>query len=258
MAKARLLLFDVGNTNTKIGLADGTGLLASYVLPTVQTDTADGLGLRIMELCGLEGVDPAEVETLAVCSVVPAMDPILIGAGRRFFSRRVLFAPGDLEIGLENRYARPQEVGADRLVTAFAARRIERAERIIVIDFGTATTFDCVLGEAYLGGLICPGVLSSARALASGTAKLPQVTLEVDISDLHIGKSTSDSLNQGLVFGFAAMVDGLVPRLERAMGGPARVLATGGLARRVAAASRAVHEVREDLLLEGLRLACPG
>lgn len=252
-----VLLLDVGNTNVKIGLARAeTGLLSSYALPTAAGETADAWGLKLLEICRAEGVGAHEVEAIVASSVVPPMNPILSRAGQRFFGRQTRFAPADLPLAIENRYARPAEVGADRLVTAYAARHAATEPTLIVIDFGTATTFDCVQGGAYLGGLICPGVLSSARALATGTAKLPHITLELSSPELCVGRSTSESLNQGLIFGFAAMTDGLCVRLKATLGaegpGQARVIATGGFAAQVAKVATGIDEVREDLLLDGL------
>jgi type III pantothenate kinase len=254
----RIFLFDVGNTNVKIGIADESAVRHLYVLPTDPACTADSIGLRLAEVARHAGLDPAagQVEACVACSVVPAMDPLLRDACARFLGARALFAPNDVPVPLHNRYERPGEVGADRLVSAFAARALVDAPAHIVVDFGTATTFDCVRGEDYLGGLICPGVLSSARALAGQTAKLPQVSLELpeDQDGPAIGRSTSQSLNQGFVYGFAAMVDGLVDRLQPKVGGNAAVVATGGFAARIAAVCARLDHVFPGLLLEGLRL----
>jgi type III pantothenate kinase len=259
-----ILLLDVGNTNVKIGLArPGQGVHATFALPTSAAgslDTADAWGLKLLDICRVEDLTPGQILDVVAASVVPPMNPIIRRAAERFFGRRVRFIPEDIALPIENRYARPQEVGADRLVTAYAARCRERARTLVVADFGTATTLDCVQGDAYIGGLICPGVLSSARALATGTAKLPQITLEID-GPLHVGKSTSESLNQGLIHGFAAMVEGLAARIARSVDAdPAetRVLATGGFANRIAAVCPAINEVREDLLMEGLMRAWEG
>jgi len=258
MKDSAILLLDVGNTTVKIGVSTLAGPerpLASYSLPTHHFATADALGLQITEICRREGLAPESVEAWAVSSVVPQLEPVLAAAAERYCRCPVLFAPADLHLTLNNRYERPQEVGADRLVTAFAATRLHRAPGFIVIDFGTATTFDCVAGNDYLGGLICPGILSSAAALSSRTAKLPQATLHVDPSGLHIGRSTAHSLNQGLVFGFAAMVEGLVDRLKPLLPAGSLVIATGGYAQRLAPVCRAFDHIQPDLLLKGLRLA---
>ena len=221
-----VILLDVGNTNVKVGLArPGQGLVSTYALstnPAGGLDTPDAWGLRLLDICRVENISPGQIVGFAASSVVPPMNPVLSRAAERFFGARVRFAqgsaPGDIPIPIENRYARPAEVGADRLVTAYAACHACHAHTLIVVDFGTATTFDCVQGGAYLGGLICPGVLSSAWALATGTAKLPHITLEIDPSGLHIGRSTTESLNQGIIHGFAAMVEGLAARLAVSLG----------------------------------------
>jgi len=259
------LLCDVGNTNIKFGFAlRGQGLLRTYSLPTNPAETADSLGLSLMGLCSHAGVQPEEVGACVACSVAPFMDPILRQAVSRYCSCPTLFAQQDLPIPLENQYERPREVGADRLVTAYAAKAMVEAEACISVDFGTATTFDCVHGNAYLGGLICPGLLSSARALSTRTAKLPQVGLELTSETLQIGKSTSQSLNQGFIFGFAAMAEGVCARLRQTMSehGPAPgaipVVATGGLARRIGQVCRCFDHLQPELLLEGLRLLYEG
>jgi type III pantothenate kinase len=259
MDKTHLLLLDVGNTNTKVGLAepapDGRRLAGSYSLPTDPASTADSLGLDLVALVRHAGLEPGRIEAVVVSSVAPSQDGKVREAARRFFGCEARFVPKDLPLPLENRYARPQEVGADRLVTAFAARMLVPEGDLIVIDFGTATTFDVVSGQAYLGGLIGPGVLSSARALATGTAKLPQISLEVEGPDIQVGRSTSMSLNQGLVHGFAAMAEGLVARLSRTLDGRPTVLATGGFAPALAKVTDCFDRVEPDLLLNGLMLA---
>lgn len=256
-----LLLCDIGNTSIKFGLqALQAGAPLSYSLPTNPAETVDSLGLNLLALCRHAGVEPGAVLGCLACSVAPFVDPLLREACRKFFGCPVRFAHQDLPIPLENRYERPLEVGADRLVTAFAARSRTTAPAVICVDFGTATTFDCVAGQAYLGGLICPGVLSSASALASRTAKLPLITLELDSPQLELGKSTSQSLNQGLIFGFAAMTEGLCKRIKGVLGGgdlppeSIPVIATGGFAPRIAEVCDCFDEVNPGLLLEGLRL----
>ena len=164
-----------------------------------------------------------------------------------------MLASGDVVVLLDNHYARPYEVGSDRLVGAYGARCLfPEAVSLITIDFGTATTFDCIEGNAYLGGLICPGVLSSAAALAGATAKLPHITLEVDDTEVKPGISTTTSLSHGFLFGFAAMTEGLVQRLAKHMQGPVLVIGTGGFAKSIAKVSSCFDMVWGDLVLEGL------
>lgn len=255
MALEKIILFDVGNTNTKIGFSDKNTISESFVVPSDPRETSDSFGLRLVEICRAAGLSPQEISGAAVSSVVPPMNPLLRGAVRRFCGCPVRFVPDELRIDLVNRYERPWEVGADRLVTAFAARKISNAENLIVVDFGTATTFDCVRGGEYLGGLICPGVLSSTKALSSGTAKLPHISLELESDTIHPGRSTTDSLNQGLIFGFASMVEGLSARLKETLGGQAELVATGGFALKIAQVCDAIDRTVPSLLLDGLRMS---
>ena len=176
----KILLFDAGNTNTNICLADDTGLGESYTLPTRPANTGDDWGLKIEAILAREGVTPGDIEACVISSVVPPLDPLITRMARRFLGCDAIFAGRDLNIDLDNEYARPEQVGADILVGCLSARLTCDAENIIVIDFGTATTLACVMGTAFKGGLICPGVLSSTAALSSGTAKLPKVDLVVD------------------------------------------------------------------------------
>lgn len=253
---AYALLIDAGNTNTKFCLADENGLKASYTLPTRPRNTADDWGIKILEVIRLEGVSPDEVEGCVISSVVPPLDPLLAGMSKRFLGVKARFVPRDLPLGIENRYARPEQVGADVLVTAYGARRLREERCMIVVDYGTATTLACIVDDAFMGGLICPGVLSSMRSLNEGTAKLPAVELEVSSDELSWGRTTSECLNQGLIFGFAEMTGGLCRKLAKQMDADPYVIATGGLAPGIARVCPEIHEVRPDLLMEGLWLAC--
>jgi type III pantothenate kinase len=252
MSRSIVLLADIGNTNTKYGLSDGQRILAAFTLPTDLRSTEDSLGLSILQLCACAGIVPERIRAWVVSSVVPLLDPLVHAAGARYCRCPVLFVPRDLPLDLENRYAAPKEVGSDRLVTAYAARGLVSTRSVIVIDFGTATTFDCVQDNAYLGGLICPGLLSSMRALGTQTAKLPQISLERLEPDLRIGQSTAESLRQGLLFGFAAMVEGLCARLMSILPGETSVMATGGLAATLRPLCSCLDSVQPDLLFLGL------
>lgn len=253
--KKTILLFDIGNTNIKIGMADTKGLATSYVLPTDQHQTPDSTGLRLLDVIRHAGFTPDDVQACVGSSVVPSLDPIIRDACERFVNKTLLLAPRDIPVPLENRYTHPEQVGADRLVAAFAARRLYPGPRSLVsVDYGTATTFDCVQDNAYMGGLICPGVKSSAGALASRTAKLPRISLEATSSMPVVGRDTSTSLNHGFIFGFAAMTEGICKRLGDVLEGPMEVVATGGFAQSIARVATCFDHVRPDLLLEGLRL----
>ncbi|MCJ2166274.1 MULTISPECIES: type III pantothenate kinase [unclassified Pseudodesulfovibrio] len=250
----KILLFDAGNTNTKICLADDQGLHESYTLPTRPANTDDDWGLKVESILLREGIAPTDIEACVISSVVPPLDPLISRMADRYLECTTLFAGRDLPIDIDNEYARPEQVGADILVGCYSARMTYEEKNLIVIDFGTATTCACVQDNAFKGGLICPGVLSSASALAGGTAKLPKVDLEVKSDTLTWGKTTDECLNQGFVFGFASMIDGLVKKLSVRLKDPF-VIATGGLAPTISQISETIDELRPDLVMEGLWMA---
>lgn len=251
-----VLLFDVGNTTMKVCLAEATRLGQTYCLPSTNAETADSLGLRVADICAREGVELARIEAWVLSSVVPPLSALLRQACQRFCGCPVYFVPTDIGLPIDNHYARPQEVGADRLLGSYAARLLVPDRTLIVVDFGTATTFDCVQENAYLGGLICPGVLSSVTALGTQTAKLPHISLECDTDMLDIGTSTRQSLNHGLLFGFASMLEGLCARLKhRLADSQAKVVATGGFAAQVLHISTCIDLFAPDLLMQGLSTA---
>ena len=249
------LYFDIGNTNTKIGVRGSGSTFVTYVLPSGDRVTPDAFGLSLLSLLQREGYTSEHVSACLASSVVPEMGQVVSAACSRFFSAPLLFAPGDIPVPLENRYARPHEVGADRLVGAYAARVLfPETPSIVSIDFGTATTFDCVEENAYLGGLICPGVFSSVAALASGTAKLPRINLVVEEAHPEPCISTATSLSHGFVFGFASMAEGLAARLSATMKGPVAILGTGGFAEPLSRVTNCFTAVQPDLVLHGLCL----
>lgn len=250
-----LLLVDIGNTCIKLLFSGLDSPERACSLPTKAAYTVDSLGLSLRQLLGLHGVDYSALKACLVCSVVPDVAALFYLACERYLHLRPLSFPEDFSIDLANGYERPQEVGADRLLAAFAARRLfPEARSLISVDFGTATTFDCVTENTYLGGLICPGLFSSRDALASATAKLPRISLAMVDREVSIGKNTAMSMAQGFLFGFAAMTEGLCERLKRQMPGPVFVVGTGGVARELSDICRAFDAVRPDLILEGLKL----
>lgn len=248
------LLADVGNTTVKLGIADSGRICRSFSLPTKALYTPDSLGLNLLQIlshCKIERID-----FVGLCSVVPELGKTFFKACQKYLSLTPAVFPQDYQIPLNNLYANPQEVGADRLMGAYAARMLyPDTKSIICIDYGTATTFDCVTDMDYLGGLICPGLFSAHNALAQGTAKLPHITLKFDQNVPLIGKNTVTSMNHGFVFGFAAMTDGLCQKLEEQLPKPVHIVATGGYAEDLAKLSNKINAVHQDLILEGLRLA---
>lgn len=252
--QAELLLFDVGNTSIKVGMADRNHVLTSYTLPANVAQTADSLGLILLSILGHAGVEAGGLSACVASSVVPGIDPLLREAVARFVGCPLLRAVDDLPVPLENRYERPAEVGADRLVAAYAARRqFPDAASLVVADFGTALTLDCVSGEAYLGGLIFPGPGTALAALSSHAAKLPHVNMEVRAQEPTPGRDTVTSIQHGLFFGYVSISEGLCGRLRRQLAGPVRTLATGGFAASISRVSTVFDAVMPALLLEGLR-----
>lgn len=256
-----IFLFDLGNTNIKLGVAHLHGEhadVASYTLPTEVCRTADEIGLRLLAVLKHAGIEPEQVADCAACSVVPWAEPALALACNKYLKSDIAYAHRDFPVPLENKYERPMEVGADRLMTAYAAYELFPAPAQIVVDFGTATTFDCVKGNAYMGGVIGPGIFSSLGALAKGTAKLPHLGLDEDAPDPGngpiIGRSTKQSMRHGLVYGFASMTDGLVQRLKPLLGEDVHVAATGGPAALIGGYCSNIQRIVPDLLLEGLLL----
>ena len=249
-----LLLFDIGNTSIKIGLADARRVLTSYALPAHANYSPDSFGLQLLTLLQHAGLEPGSLVACVASSVVPGFDPVLRDAVARYLDVPLLHAPQDLPIPLENCYERPAEVGADRLVGAYAARcHCPAAPSLLVVDFGTAVTFDCVRGQSYLGGLIFPGPATALAALSREAAKLPRVNLDICAQEPEPGRNTVTSIQHGLVFGFVSMVEGLSRRLTQQMPGPVTVLATGGFARSIARLSPVFDHVLPSLLLDGLR-----
>lgn len=253
--KKTILLMDIGNTNTKVGIAIGDEIVATYVLPTTMKDTADTFGFKIFAMCRHLKIQINEIDLWMISSVVPPINSIIKEAGEKYSGCDVVFVPEDVPLPLENKYANPTEVGSDRLVTAYAARNLFSTPGLIVIDFGTATTLECVQDNSYLGGLICPGILSSLQALSVKTAKLPKISLEVDDGKMQIGNSTITSMTHGFIFGFAKMVDGLCMELEKFLTGEVTIVATGGFASKIKPVSKCIDEIRPDLLLRGLLFA---
>lgn len=258
MSKKQHVLLEIGNTNIKIGICTADELLFSYALPTGTGISSDLLGLRLIDVLKHCQV---ELKTLGSClasSVVPSINPLAKQACERFLGKPAFFMGEDVAVPLENHYQNPNEVGADRLVASYAARMLyPNTESLISVDFGTATTFDCIKKNAYLGGLICPGLLSSAQNLAVRTAKLPQICLELNEKDPLVGVNTSTSLNHGFLFGFAAMSEGLIARLRSILDPKLEVVATGGFSTTLAKVTDCFDYVRPDLLLEGLRISLP-
>jgi type III pantothenate kinase len=247
-----LLAVDTGNTHTVLGLFEGERLRADWRIATRKDTTADELGAVLRALFSGEGLTPASVTGMIVSSVVPDWNALLTATAGRTFGQEALFVAPGIKTGLPILYDNPREVGADRIVNAVAAHA-RWPQGTIVVDFGTATTFDVVTprGE-YAGGIIAPGLMVSADALYSRTAKLPRV--EITRPRTAIGKNTVASIQSGLVFGYAGLVDALVGRIRAEIDFQPRIVGTGGLAPLVAAESSTIDECDDMLTLNGLRL----
>lgn len=247
-----LLAMDVGNTEIAAGVFDGGSLTASIRLHTDARATGDELGLLLTDLLARQGVEPALIDSVAVSNVVPALSRALEELCRRCFGCAPLVVGPELPTGLRILYDDPREVGADRIANALAALHLHGCPAIL-IDFGTATTFDALSAEGdYLGGAIAPGIAVSLDALVRHAARLNPVDLLAPPK--AIGRTTTASLQAGLVLGHAAMVEGMVARMTAELGEGTRVIATGGLVRLMAPLVPAIAVVDENLTLTGLRL----
>jgi type III pantothenate kinase len=248
-----LLAVDIGNTNIVVGLYDQTVLKYTFRMSTVRGRTSDEYWNELVQMMSLRGVTPAQVHAAIVASVVPPITEVFVEAVRLAVAREPLLVGGPgLKTGIAVLYETPHDVGADRIVNAVAAYERVR-DAVIVVDFGTATTIDCVSAKAeYLGGVIAPGVEVSIDALLARAAKLRAV--EIAAPPRVLGRTTAHSLQSGIVHGFAALVDGLVERLQAELGVACEVIATGGLARLIVKHTKKVHQVDEHLTLEGLRI----
>src|ERR1041384_5308891 len=243
-----LLVIDAGNTNVKLGIFRGAELAAQWRLAIDPEKSGD----EVRRLFQQNGLNPKEIEGIAICSVVPPLDQALKRMAEVEFELTPLFVDHTTNTGLKILYDSPSELGADRIVDA-AAGVAKYGAPCIVVDCGTATTFNAVnAAHEYVGGVIAPGIMISAEALFSRAAKLPRV--EIKRPDKVIATSTTGAMQSGLYHGYAGLVDGVLEKMIAEMGSQPRVIATGGLAPVIASASRLIEKVDETLTLDGLRL----
>jgi type III pantothenate kinase len=248
-----LLCLDIGNTNIVIGLAVEDRIVSHWRLRTERDVTADELAILFSNLLSASGYRLADLTDIVVSCVVPPVMSAVTEFARRYLRSRPLIVGGGAKTGMPIRYDNPAEVGADRIVNAVAAYEKYRGA-LIVVDFGTATTFDCIsVDGAYLGGAIAPGITISCEALFQKAAKLPMVEIFAK-PNRAIAKDTLSSMNAGLVYGYAGLVDGIVNRIKQEMEQEVTVIATGGLATLIAAESETIERVEEFLTLDGLRI----
>jgi len=247
-----LLVIDIGNTNTVLGVYDGRQLKRDWRLETKQRQSADEYGILTRNLFALGGIEFTRISGVVVASVVPTLNSVLEEMSLKYFTIKPLFVGPGVKTGMPIRYDPPSDVGADRIVNGVAAFQ-KYGGPCIVVDFGTATTFDAISesGE-YLGGVISPGPIISADALFAKTARLPRV--EVKAPSKVIGTSTVTSIQSGLYYGYIGLVDGVLEKMIKELSSDSTVVATGGQAPMIGSCARHINYIDPHLTLEGLRL----
>ncbi|PLY03833.1 MAG: pantothenate kinase [Desulfuromonas sp.] len=247
-----LLVIDVGNTNTVLGLYQGETLRRDWRLNTDENRTVDEYAMLIHELFGLSQLHFTDIDGVIISCVVPPMINTFEGLCACYFKQKPLIVGPGTKTGMPILYDNPKEVGADRIVNSVAAFEMIKSS-LIVVDFGTATTFDYVSEKGeYLGGAIAPGLSVSAEALFDRASKLPRV--ELTCPPQVVAKNTVNSIQAGLFYGYVGLVDGIVGRMREERSGSPRVVATGGLAPVLAGESETIDRVEPNLTLEGLRI----
>ena len=247
-----LLVLDVGNTNTVLGVYDQSRLVANWRVTTSKTQTVDEYGVLFRNLFAMAGLKVDEVSGIVLSSVVPPLDSTLREVCERYFNAPPLFIEPGVKTGMPVHYENPAEVGADRVVNGVAAFT-KYGGPCIVVDFGTATTFDVVSAKGeYMGGAIAPGIGISADALFTRTARLPRI--DIRNPGKIIGTNTVASIQAGLFYGYLGLVDGILERIIAELGGQPNVVATGGLAALIGEHSRFIKTVDDLLTLDGLRI----
>jgi len=248
----KLLVIDVGNTNTVLGVFQGTQLRAQWRLTTNRAQTGDEYGILIRNLFALDGIQADQIAGIMVSSVVPPLNALLEEMAQKYFHLKALFLGPGTRTGVAIHYENPQEVGADRIANSVAAFE-KYGGPCVIVDFGTAITFDVVSEKGeYLGGVIAPGLGISSDALFARTARLPRV--EIRDPQRVIGTNTVGSIQSGLFYGAVGTVDGILDRLYAELGPQTKSIATGGQAALVAGASKYKLPLEPALTLEGLRI----
>jgi len=252
MSAGFLVLIDIGNTNTVVGVFEGDDLVADFRLTTARERTADEYGALLLTLFKRSGIEIESTRAVVVASVVPPLSPVFDAVSRQYLGRKPLFVEPGVKTGIPIRSDDPAEVGADRIVNAVAVRSVYGVPAVVV-DFGTATTFDVVnpAGE-YAGGIIAPGIGISSEALFSEASRLYRVALQRP--ERVIGKNTVGAMQSGIYYGYIGLVDGILARLHDELPGLEFVVATGGVAEMIAEGSEFITHVDPLLTLTGLKL----
>ena len=247
-----LLAIDIGNTTIAFGIFDGEMMRATWSIATDIHRTSDEYAVLLLNLLPREGITFADVDNVIICSVVPPLEPVFDKLSEQYFGVMPLIVGPGVKTGVRICTDNPREVGADRVVNAAAAHRLYEGP-VIVIDFGTATTFDAISEEGdYLGGAIAPGIGISSEALFERASKLPRIEL---VAPQHaIGTNTVATMQSGIIFGYVGLVESLVRRIREELGGKAWVVATGGLADVISKETKVVDVVNPHITLYGLRL----
>ncbi|HEV3192595.1 MAG TPA: type III pantothenate kinase [Polyangiaceae bacterium] len=247
-----LLAIDVGNTNIVYGLFDGAALVHTFRVESVRGRTADELAVTLLALLSMHGVSASSVDAAILACVVPSLTEPMVRLVRNAFGRDTMVVGPGLRTGMAILIENPREVGADRIADAVAGYEKTKGG-VVVVDFGTSTNFDVVTPKGeYLGGVLAPGLQISADALFARAAKLPRV--EIVKPPRVVGRNTVHAMQSGIVYGYVALVDGLVDRILAELGYPCAVIATGGLASLIAPLSKTINEVDDKLTLVGLRI----
>ena len=247
-----LLAIDIGNTNTVVGLFKGSRLIKSWRITTVRERTSDEHGILIKNLLALAKYDRLRFDGIALSCVVPPLLPSINEMSEKYFGHEPFIVQPGIKTGMPILIEHPQEVGADRIVHSVAGFH-KYGGPCIVIDLGTATTFDAVSARGeYLGGVIAPGIGIAAEALFERTAKLPRV--EIKEPSEVIGRSTITAMQSGIFHGYLGLIEKIITLVEKELGGDATTIATGGLAPLIARRTSKIHHVEPDLILDGLKI----
>jgi type III pantothenate kinase len=250
--KITLLAIDIGNTNTVVGLMEDKAIIGSWRLTTVRERTSDEHGVLIKNLLSLGGFDDRKIDGIAISCVVPPLLPSIKEMSIKYFNHEPFIVQPGIKTGMPILYEHPQEVGADRIVNSVAGFR-KYGGPCIVIDLGTATTFDAVSARGeYLGGIIAPGMLISAEALFQRAAKLPRV--EIKEPDEVIGRNTVSAIQSGIFYGYLGLIEKIISLVQEELGENTATVATGGLAPLIARRTSRIQHTDPDLIMEGLQM----